>query len=83
MVLLAIPEIQLGYKPVLVIVFTPIDQGLEPFVLHFTGDHSAGGGRLSGHALCHLSYVRVSVQLVSKGRERVKTFNIDKGHMGC
>ena len=75
-----IPELWLGYEPAFVMVFNPIDQGLEPFDLHCCKDNSSGGGRPSGHALCHLSYVRVSVHL-SEGRERVKTFNIDKGHM--
>jgi hypothetical protein len=38
-----------------------IDQGLEPFDLQCTEDHSSGAGRPSGYALCHLSYVGVSV----------------------
>jgi hypothetical protein len=35
-----IPEIRLGYKPALVMVFNPKDQGLEPSDLHCTEDLS-------------------------------------------
>jgi hypothetical protein len=75
-----IPKFCLGYKPAVVMNFNPMDQGLEPFDLHHSKNHPSEGGRPSGHALCHLGYVRVAVQLLSERRERVKTFDIDKGH---
>ena len=56
-----IPEIRLGYKPALVMVLNTIDQGLEPFDLHCTENHSSSDRRSSGHALCHFGYIGVSV----------------------
>ena len=64
-------------------VLHPVDQeGLEPLDVHRSEDYPPCSTRPRGHALRHLSYICVAIQL-SESSKGVETLKVDKGHTRC
>ena len=71
------PRAGIGFEATPVVVFHPINQGLKLFDMHCSEDCPPSSTRPSSHALRHVSYVSIAIQ-ICEFLKFAEALNLDK-----